>query len=101
MKKNTLMLVSLSAAAIIFLISYSLTILIPTNDNWLMTVRDDWGTHYLGWFFYRNEPWTFPLGNVSRYYFTPGTNVGFTDSIPLMAIFFKIFFAFGRFFRLI
>jgi len=91
MKKNTLMLVSLSAAAIIFLISYSLTILIPTNDNWLMTVRDDWGTHYLGWFFYRNEPWTFPLGNVSRYYFTPGTNVGFTDSIPLMAIFFKIF----------
>jgi len=91
MKKNTLLLVCLLAGVAIFLLTYGFPILVPTNVNWLMTVRQDWGTHYLGWFFYRNEPWHFPLGGVSGYYYPLGTNVGFTDSIPLMAIFFKIF----------
>jgi hypothetical protein len=56
-----------------------------------MSIKTDWNTHYLGWFFYRNEPWQFPLGKVSNYFYPVGTNVGFTDSIPLMAIFFKLF----------
>ncbi len=52
--------------------------------------RHDWGTHYLGWAFYKNEPWHFPLGKVMGYNYPVGTNVGFTDSIPLLAIFFKL-----------
>jgi hypothetical protein len=56
-----------------------------------MTVRHDWGTHYLGWAFYKNEPWHFPFGKVTGYNYPVGTNVGFTDSIPLLAIFFKLF----------
>ena len=55
-----------------------------------MTARHDWGTHYLGWAFYKNEPWHFPLGKVMSYNYPVGTNVGFTDSIPLLAIFFKL-----------
>ena len=78
-------------AAVIFQISYGLSALGPSNINWLMTVRHDWGTHYLGWAFYKNEPWHFPLGRVDGYNYPVGTNVGFTDSIPLLAIFFKLF----------
>lgn len=63
---------------------YGLQILLPTKTAWLM--RDDWATHYLGWYFYRFEPWTFPLGSIQNYYYPIGTNVGFTDSIPLLAI---------------
>jgi hypothetical protein len=77
--------------AVIFQISYGFSALEPSNINWLMAVRHDWGTHYLGWAFYKNEPWHFPLGRVDGYNYPVGTNVGFTDSIPLLAIFFKFF----------
>jgi hypothetical protein len=63
----------------------------PVNISWLMTPLHDWGTHYLGFYFFQTEPWHFPLGEVQNYNHPLGTNVGFTDSIPLFAIFFKIF----------
>ncbi|NDI98544.1 hypothetical protein GWA97_05615 [Flavobacterium sp. LaA7.5] len=66
-------------------------ILIPTNISWLMDARHDWGTHYLGWGFYRDAPWTFPLGEINHYIYPVGTNVGFTDSIPLIAVPLKLF----------
>ena len=68
---------------------YGLGMLNPVNDAWLM--KHDWATHYLGWFFFRNEPWGFPIGKISNYLYPVSTNVGFTDSIPLASIFFKIF----------
>ncbi len=76
---------------VIYHVCYGLATLQPTNISWLMTVRHDWGTHYLGWAFYKNEPWHFPLGRVTGYNYPVGTNIGFTDSIPLMAMFFKLF----------
>jgi hypothetical protein len=79
------------AVIIFFQINYGLATLLPGNINWLMSARHDWGTHYLGWAFYKNEPWHFPLGKVTGYNYPVGTNVGFTDSIPLLAIFFKLF----------
>jgi hypothetical protein len=90
MKKNALLIGCLLAAIILFLLTYGGAILVPTNVNWLMSARGDWGTHYLGWFFYRNDPWRFPLGQISSYFYPLGTNVAFTDSIPLMAILFKV-----------
>ena len=90
-RKWTLWIFSTLAVIILFQISYGLACLQPSNISWLMTVRHDWGTHYLGWAFYKNEPWHFPLGKVTGYNYPVGTNVGFTDSIPLLAIFFKLF----------
>jgi hypothetical protein len=90
-RKWTLWIASTLAVIILFQISYGLACLQPSNINWLMTVRHDWGTHYLGWAFYKNEPWHFPFGKVTGYNYPVGTNVGFTDSIPLLAIFFKLF----------
>lgn len=51
----------------------------------------DLNTHYLGWAFFRNAEWTLPLGNVPDYFYPVGTNVGYTDSIPLLAVAFKLF----------
>lgn len=77
----------------VFLFNYSLglEIIDPTNNRWIMDAYHDWGQHYLGWAYFRVEPWTFPLGEIENYNYPVGSNVGFTDSIPLFAIIFKIF----------
>ena len=74
-----------------FHLCYSLQIINPTNINWIMSVYHDWGQHYLGWAFYRNDPWTFPLGSIESYNYPVGTNIGFMDSIPLLGLLFKPF----------
>lgn len=91
MKKNLLLIASLIAVIILFQVCYGLKAVVPGNINWLMMARHDWGQHYLGWYFYRNEPWHWPLGHMNNFLYPLGTNIGFTDSIPLLAIFFKIF----------
>lgn len=63
----------------------------PSNISWLFEARLDWSTHYLGWAFFRDAPWQFPLGTIDNYYYPIGTNIGFTDSIPLVAIILKPF----------
>lgn len=74
-----------------FHLCYGLQIINPTNINWIMSVYHDWGQHYLGWAFYRNDPWTFPLGAIESYNYPVGTNIGFTDSIPLLGLLLKPF----------
>lgn len=98
MSKKTTKYISFGVAIIIaflvFNFAFGFQILNPQNIKWLMNERHDWGTHYLGWAFYKNEPWSFPLGTINNYIWPVGTNVGFTDSIPLMALLFKPFAAF-------
>jgi len=90
-KKWALWIIATIAVIIIYQVCYGLVTLKPSNINWLMSAHEDWGTHYLGWAYYKSEPWHFPLGKVTGYNYPVGTNVGFTDSIPLCAIFFKLF----------
>ncbi len=53
--------------------------------DWLM--HTDPATHYLGWAFYRNGPWSaWLLGDAPAYMFPIGTSVALTDSIPLLAV---------------
>jgi len=59
----------------------------PTSLNWLM--QGDGAQHVLGWLFFRHEPWTLPLGSVPSFGYPVGTTVGFTDSIPWVAVVFK------------
>ena len=74
---------------IIFHSAYGLQTLWPGNINWLMQVKHDWGQHYLGFLFLKNESWHFPLGHIANLFYPLGTNAGFTDSIPVLAIVFK------------
>lgn len=61
----------------------------PLNLGWLLD--GDWRQHLLGWLFYRNEPWTFPLGTLKTLPYPVGSAIGFTDSNPLVSILLKPF----------
>ena len=56
-------IVSIGIGCLIFLYRFGFDILDPMNINWLMQ-HDDLAQHYLGWLFFRNEPWGFPLGKI-------------------------------------
>ena len=70
-----------------FLIICGPRFLDPTNISWL--VGGDPLQHYLGWAFYRNSPWTWPVGLSPMYGMDFSSSIVFTDSIPLLAIPFK------------
>ncbi len=63
------------------------SVLAPTEVRWLGV--SDWAQHYLGWAFYRDDAWHWPLGHVSTLPYPIGTNIAFTDSMPWLAAFFK------------
>ena len=61
----------------------------PTNIAWIR--EGDPATHYLGWLFFRNSDWSFPIGLNPRYGLEISNSVVYSDSIPLLAIIFKPF----------
>lgn len=61
----------------------------PTNLEWLM--QGDFSLHFFGWHLYRAGPWTLPVGATPLLIWPVGSSVGLTDSIPIAAIFFKLF----------
>lgn len=61
----------------------------PENILWLQA--GDPATHFLGWQFFRNGPWGFPLGSNPDYGLEFSNAVVYSDSIPLLAILFKLF----------
>ncbi|MDR2016300.1 MAG: DUF6311 domain-containing protein [Burkholderiales bacterium] len=65
-------------------------VLDPKNFQWLMS--GDTMQAFLGWHFFRGEPWLLPLG-ASHYGMEMGSSMVFTDSIPLFALLFKLFAA--------
>lgn len=46
--------------AIVFIIIYGIEVLNVTNDAWLCN-SEDLTQHYLGWVFFRDSNWTFPI----------------------------------------
>ena len=91
---HSIITVTLGAAlAMLFFVNIlGLKMVAPTQIDWLM--RGDWGWHFMGWHFFRNEPWQWPLGKITNFFFPVGTSIGYTDSIPLLALLFKPFSAF-------
>ncbi|MCR5144572.1 MAG: DUF6311 domain-containing protein [Lachnospiraceae bacterium] len=77
----------------IFVLIYGVSVLDVTNIDWLTHSKDNEGLldltqHYLGWVFYRNSDWHFPLGLADGLYSSP-VSIVYTDSIPLFAFIFK------------
>src|SRR5687767_14031510 len=55
----------------------SVHVIRPTEVHWLM--KTDWHFQFLGWHSFRNEPWQWPPGLVTRFYRAPeGTSIGYT-----------------------
>ena len=61
----------------------------PLNTSWLFD--GDWPQHWLGFLAFQREPWTFPVGSVSSLLYPIGTNIGVTDSNPLVSLLVKPF----------
>lgn len=78
--------------AIVFILIYGVGVINPTNINWVYQPSGgDRIQHYIGWIYYRDAPWTIPLGVVDNIlYQVDGATVINFDSIPIFAVFFKI-----------
>lgn len=87
-------LLGCTIGAIVFIAIYGVSIINITNDTWLLDSSKteqlwDLTQHYLGWIFYRNSEWHFPLGLVDGLYTEP-ISITYTDSIPLFAFVCKL-----------
>ena len=64
----------------------------PTNDAWITGMSGDITQHYIGWLYFRESAWHLPyIGHIDHLPLPSGTSIVFLDSIPLFAIFFKLF----------
>lgn len=86
------LIVALAAflGALVFIAVYGVQVLVPTNVDWLLA-GGDLSQHYIGWEFFRNSAWTFPLGVARDLAYPHGISITFMDSIPLFAIPMKLF----------
>jgi hypothetical protein len=82
--------ISLLCGLAFFLLFYGRYPLYFTNVNWIYTSGGDAFQHQIGWEWFRQEPWHFPIGLIESYGYPLGTTLSFTDSIPLLAIPFKL-----------
>lgn len=75
-----------------FIFVYGCSVLNPTYDNWLVNgyAESDILVHYGGWLTFRDSPWNWPLGLDTNLSLPVGNIISFTDSIPIVAIFFKL-----------
>lgn len=72
-----------------FVMVYGVRILNPCFVDWLFG-HGDLSQHYFGWEFYRRAGWHFPIGMTDNLAYPIQTSIIFTDSIPIFAVFFKI-----------
>jgi len=72
----------------IFLLIYGVNILDFTYIDWLIN-GEDLSQHYIGWAYFRNSRWGFPIGMIEGITDIP-ISIIYMDSIPLMALIFKL-----------
>lgn len=90
MKKININIVAALLGGIAFALIYGIKILNPLYTDWLLTGGDP-SQHYLGWEFFRRSSWYFPFGLTDQLAYPLKTSVIYTDSIPIFAVFFKLF----------
>lgn len=74
-----------------FLTVFGIEPLRVSGTAWLYrTDKNDLTQHYTGWMFYRNSSWSFPLGIAADLGTPDGVSISYTDSIPIVSVFFKL-----------
>lgn len=74
---------------ILFLICYGFSALNPSYEGIVMMDRDI-TQHYMGWLYYRNSDWHFPIGLMDGISAPYQVSIVYSDSIPLFAVLFKL-----------
>lgn len=75
---------------IIFGCMYGFRVLKPTNITWIFGGYGDLIQHYVGWEAFRVSDWSIPIGLTDVVSYPMNISVIYTDSIPILAIFFKL-----------
>lgn len=87
---KTVFLVGMLIGAVVFVIIYGFKILDFTYVDWLYkNTYVDVFQHQIGFEFFRNADWKWPLGEYDSYFYPIGTSIIYTDSIPFLAVIFK------------
>ena len=73
----------------IFLLLFGPRVLDPTYTDWY--TMGDPGGHYFGWKLFREADWQIMFGMMNTANYPYSASVVFTDSLPVAAIFFKLF----------
>ena len=94
-KKHSLLfssIFSLLFGAIVYVSFFGFKTINPTCIDWIFNnINIDLPQHYLGWVYFKNSPWSFPIGVYDSLSYPIKTSILNTDSLPLFAIFFKLF----------
>lgn len=77
---------------LVFLMIYGVDPLRVTGSAWIFNgvIESDILQHYAGWMFFRDSVWIWPLGLAINMGYPIGANISYTDSIPIVSIFFKL-----------
>ncbi len=81
--------ISIAIGCFAFIAAVGPRALRPSNIAWLG--QGDPATHYLGWQFFRNTEWSFPVGLNPKYGLEISNALIYSDSNPLLAFLFKPF----------
>ena len=95
MKKNYLLIsqtIFISISIIFWLFLLGPKYINPLSQDWLY--NGDLSIYQIGWKFFRDDHWRFPLGLNPNYGIYNGGSIIFSDSIPLLAFIFKFFESF-------
>ena len=92
MNRRLLFIYGFLMGAFMFIAIFGVKVVNPLYDAWIFATSDpDIKQHYLGWCHFRTTPWHFPLGLIDSLSYPYPQSCLWTDSIPLFALFFKIF----------
>lgn len=84
-KKSALPIAIFIFGLVTFIVTVGYQALNPLNAEWILG-RLDPTQHYLGWLFFRNGPWTLPVGLNPNFGQDLSSSIVYSDSIPLLAI---------------
>lgn len=90
--RRWLVLIGASVGLVFFVIFYGVAMINPTHTAWLVS-GGDLTQHYLGWEFYRQSSWQFPLGGIADLAYPHPMSVVFMDALPIFAIPAKIIYS--------
>ncbi|MGH1462758.1 MAG: DUF6311 domain-containing protein [Neptuniibacter sp.] len=83
-QEKTVTLIAAIASGLFAWVVYN-PIVNPMDIGWLKLSGDAF-QHYIGWHFFRNESWGWPIGNIENIATDLHASIVFTDSIPLVAL---------------
>ncbi|MFO1434311.1 MAG: DUF6311 domain-containing protein [Candidatus Competibacteraceae bacterium] len=86
-----LLLIALALSIFYFFSIYNFQFILGTGPQWEWII-DDPAQRLIGWLYYAQDQWRFPLFKVNTLGYPDGTNIIFTDSIPICALIFKIIY---------